>query len=96
MRWRKKGRTGTIGVAVPEKGTALGWDAEEPDDEGPGIVGLTSSVVLTAGLSSFGFPFGSAIVVVAVDGLDGDGEDGGTMRTGDEDSPGCASLYSGS
>jgi hypothetical protein len=53
-------------VAVPEKGTELGWDAfvvEEPDDEGPGIA---SSVVLTAGLSSFAFPFGSAVVVVAV------------------------------
>ena len=63
-------------VVVPKKGTDLGWDAEELDDEGPGILGLTSSVVLTAGLSSFGFTFGSAIVVVAVDGLDGGGEDG--------------------
>jgi hypothetical protein len=55
-------------VAVP---TELGWDAfivEEPDDEGPG---LSSSVVLTAGLSSFAFPFGSAVVVVAVVELDG-------------------------
>ena len=83
-------------VAVPEKGTELGWDAEEPDDEGPGTLGLTSSAVLTAGLSSFAFPFGSAIVVVAVGGLDGGGEDGGTLRTGDEDSPGCASSYPGS
>ena len=67
-------------MAVPEKGTALGWDAEEPDDEGPGIVGLPSSVVLTAELSSFGFRFGAAIVVVAVDGLDGGGEDGGCVQ----------------
>ena len=76
-------------VAVPEKGTELGWEVvEEPDDEGPEIVGVTSSVVLTAGLSSFAFPFGSTVV-----GLDGGGEDGGTMRTGDGDSPSCASSY---
>ena len=67
-------------VAVPEKGTDLGWDAEEPDDEGPGILGPTSSVAFTAGLSSCAFPFGFAIVVVAVYGWDGSGEDEGTVR----------------
>jgi hypothetical protein len=47
-------------VAVPEEG----WEVlEESDDEGPAVVGPTSSVVLTAGLSSFAFPFGSAVVV---------------------------------
>jgi hypothetical protein len=64
-------------VAVPEEG----WDVlEESDDEGPAVVGPTSSVVLTAGLSSFAFPFGSAVVVGA------GGEDGGATS-------GCASSY---
>ena len=62
-------------VAVPKKGS---WDVlllEELEDEGPAVVGPTSSVVLTAGLSSFAFPFGSAVVV--------GGEEGGSV--------GCAS-----
>jgi hypothetical protein len=54
---------------------------EESDDEGPAVVGPTSSVVLTAGLSSFAFPFGSAVVVVA---------------GGRDDSSGRASSYTGS
>ncbi len=85
-------------VAVPKKGTELGWDAsivEELDDEGPGIVVLTSSAALAAG-SSFAFPFGSAVVVVvAVVGVEGGGKDGGTIRTRDA-SPSCASSYPGS
>jgi hypothetical protein len=62
-------------VAVPEE------VLEESDDEGPAVVGPTSSVVLTAGLSSFAFPFGSAVVVAA---------------GGREDSSGCVSSYTGS
>ena len=81
-------------VAVPEKGTELGWDGFVV--EGPAIVGPTSSVVLTAGLSSFAFPFGSTVAVVGAGaGLGGDGEDGGTVCTCD-DSPGCASSFPGS
>jgi len=70
-------------VAVPEKGTELGWDVLD-DEEGPARVGPTSSAVLTAGLSSFAFPFGSVVVVAALDGV---GEDGGAVRTRG-DSPG--------
>ena len=78
-------------VAVPEKGTELGWDGFVV--EGPAIVGPTSSVVLTAGLSSFAFPFGSTVAVVgAVAGLRGGGEDGGTVCTCD-DSPSCPSSF---
>jgi hypothetical protein len=66
-------------VAVHEEG----WNLKvlgESDDEGPAVVGPTSSVVLTAGLSSFAFPFGSAVVVVA---------------GGRDDSSGCVSSYTG-
>jgi hypothetical protein len=81
-------------VAVPKKGTELDWDAlEELDDEGPAIVEPSSSVVLTAGVSSFAFPFGStAAVVGTVAGLEGGGEDRDTLCTCG-DSPGCASSY---
>lgn len=46
---------------------------EELEDEGPAVVEPpTSSVELTAGLSSFAFPFGSAVVVVVAGGEDND------------------------
>lgn len=87
-------------VAVPKKGTQLGWDAsivKEPGDEGPAIVVPTSWAVLAVGLSSFAFPFGSAVVVVVVAavGLLGGGADGGAMRTRDG-SHSCASSCPGS